>query len=432
MARHFEDDRLDEIRRAEFGSLRKTLLGYGLAAGGTVLMATVIDWRLVLVWGLGYFLTEGCSAFLLNGQIPRSPRLRRWLALASCMASSLIFMSLLLYLIAIDSPPALTFAAASGLVGLLLFHLRRTHQVIDLVVANSLQVGIMACALIWIMLDKLDQPQDRVLMIFSAFAVTVFYVGSLVTSWQNQRDLREAQNRYAAAQKARALSQFAGGVAHDFNNQLTAILGNLDLHDALEDSAERAAALAECRTAAERAAMTVQQLLATTGRTRLVARPIAMEAFLYQLAEVLGDLLDPDMDIEIQPLAEPLFAEVDQDMLETCAIQLCLNAQDATQWAGQVRISAERRNAAPSEDPHPEAPPPYVVLIIEDNGPGVPRDALPLLAEPFYTTKSANEGTGLGLAAVAGFARQSGGALMLETSQRGGLRAQIYLRETDT
>ncbi len=431
MAPHFKDLRRDDIRRSEYGSRRRTLAAYALVAMGTVLLSMVVDWHLVLAWGLAYVFAEGCTAGLLHGQVPRNPPLRYWLSLVSYVARGLIFMSLPFYLIAVDSPPALCFAAGSGLVGVLLFTLQRTHLAIELVIADSLRVGLLTLGLVAVMLGKLDQTADMILVVFSAIASAGFYIGSLVAGWHNQRELREAQNRYAIAQKARALGQFAGGVAHDFNNQLTAILGNLDLFDELEEPADRDAALHDCRVAAERAALTVQQLLATTGRTRLWSQPLAMEGFLYQLAEVLGDLLDPDMEIEVQPPEEPLVAQVDRDILETCAIQLCLNAQDATRGAGRVLIRTERRRSAPSLNPAPEAPPPYIVLIIEDNGPGVPADALPYLAEPFYTTKGATEGTGLGLAAVAGFARQSGGGLMLQAAPQGGLSAQIYLRESD-
>ncbi|MGP6085561.1 ATP-binding protein [Antarctobacter jejuensis] len=429
MARLFEDQRLDGLRRAEYGSRRKTLVGYGLVATGAVLLATILDWPLVLVWSLSYFLAEVCTAALIYGYFPGSPVLRYRAALVSYTVAGLAFMSLPLYLIASPGAPAMAFAASCGLAGMLLFTLQRTYYVIELVIADCLRVTVLTLGLAVPMLVQLDQLADRLLVLFSAVGVAGFYIGSLISSWQNQRDLRDAQKSYAISQKARALGQFAGGVAHDFNNQLTAILGNLDLHDALDDEAERQAALQDCRSAAERAAITVQQLLASTGRTRLSSQPLEMEGFLFALADLLGDLLEPEMDIEVQPPAEYLVAHADRDMLETCAIQLCLNAQDATRGAGRVHIRAERRRTAPPLTPPPDAPPPYVVLIIEDNGPGVPSEALPLLAEPFYTTKGPAEGTGLGLAAVAGFARQSGGGLMLEKSPRGGLMAQIYLRE---
>ena len=419
--------RLEDLHRAEYGSRGETVIRYLIMGSVVGVLLFVLDRTLVMIWGGMYFLLEISVAAAVHMRGLVSTQTRYLVALSLYGLSGLCFMSLPLYLISANISPGMTFAGGAGLVGLLLYTLQRPQREPGLMVADCAQVLIITAALLIILHPKLDTWMDQITVVFIALCVAGYYVGSLTVGWRQQRRLRDAQQRYATAQKARAMGQFVGGVAHDFNNQLTAVLGNLELHEQLTNPQDRAAALSECRAAAERAAMTVQQLLASSGRTRLAPTPLAMGDFLFDLGEVLTDLLDPEMTVELVPLPDPLVAYVDQDMLETSAIQLCLNAQDATKGRGRIALSVEQRSAMSGQAPHPDAPHSFVALIIEDNGPGVPVDALPMIAEPFYTTKPASEGRGLGASAVAGFARQSGGDLLFETSPMGGLRAVVLL-----
>jgi signal transduction histidine kinase len=418
--------RLEDLRKAEYGSRAETVIRYTVMCLVMLALTFVLELTLVLAWGTLYFLLEGCVALFVHASVLGTTRLRYGLALAFYMLSGLCFMSLPLYFIAAEISPALTFAGSAGLVGLLLYTLQRPEREKSLIVADCVQILLMAAALMVILHAKVESWPERIMVLLIALGAAGYYIGSMVSGWRQQEALRKANQRYAHAQKARALGQFVGGVAHDFNNQLTAILGHLDLFEHLESKAERATAVSQSRAAAERAAMTVQQLLASSGRMRLFPAPVAMDGFAYDLADVLTDLLEPGMTVEVTPPGDSFTALADRDMLETSAIQLCLNAQDATGAQGTLRLSiALRRMPLATTGGHGSC----VALIIEDDGPGVSEEALPLLAEPFYTTKPVNEGRGLGLAAVSGFARQSGGSLLLEHSTRGGLRASILLPE---
>lgn len=429
MPRQPYDIRLEDMRRAEYGSRGELLIRYGIMAAAILVLTLTLPPRIALGWGAAYAVLEGVLAAVLILGPRNAPNLRYGMALGVHLLSGLCFMTLPIYLITPPAESAHGFAGAAGLVGLLLYSLQRSQREPGLMLVDCLQVCVMGGAVVLVLMPALDSWADRLTVILLAVAVGVYYIGSLVSGWRMERNLRDAQQRYAASQKARAMGQFVGGVAHDFNNQLTAILGHLDLFETLDSPAERSAALNEIRSAAERAARTVQQLLASSGRTRLTPAPVQMGEFLYDLGEVLTDLLDPGMTVEVAPMEDPLTVLADADMLETCAIQLCLNAQDATHGQGHIRLSCERRVAAQALAPMEITAPACVALIIEDNGPGVAPEALPLLAEPFYTTKSASEGRGLGLSAVAGFARQSGGTLRLEPALQGGLRAVLLLPE---
>lgn len=427
MSRIAYSARLEDMRRAEFGSRTEVAVRYLVMALVVVLLTFVIDLWLALTWAAAYVTGEAGTAAAVHLTRLGTPRFRYHLALGFYVFCGIVFLGLPLYLISAGISPALNYVAAAGLVGWPLYTLQRTQKDQSLLTADCGLVVTMSAVLLAVMYGKLDGWADRLTVLFITLAVVGYYLGSVYSGWRHQVDLRQTQHKYAMAQKSRALAQFSGGVAHDFNNQLTTILGNLELHDQLDTPEDRKAALQSCRLAAEQAALTVQQLLATSGRTRLSPRPVEMEPFLYEFGDLLTDLLEPGMVVEVVPPEEPLTARVDRDMLETSAIQLCLNAQDATGGQGIIRLRVERRAMAPGSERRPDTPPPYVVLIIEDNGPGVPQEALPLLAEPFYTTKPPHEGKGLGLSAVSGFARQSGGLLLIEAALGGGLKTMLYL-----
>ncbi|MBY6114625.1 hypothetical protein KUW09_09120 [Mameliella alba] len=422
------ESRLDDMRRAEYGSRWEIVTRYSVLTIVITILLLLIDRKIAVSWTACYVLLELGLVLTLTQPKLCPPHLRYGLALTFYLLSALCFMALPLYFIATRISPGLTFTGAAGLVGFGLYTLQRPQKEIGFVIADCLLVGILVLALVIVLQPMLDRWMDRVMVAFVALAVLGYYIGSMISGWRLQSDLRAAQKRYASAQMARALGQFVGGVAHDFNNQLTVILGNLELFDQLDRPDDRRRALEETRSAASRAAVTVKQLMASSGRTRLSPSAVPIEGFLYDLGEVLSDMLPQAMTVEITPPPDPLVARVDRDMLETCAIQLCLNAQEATSGRGTIRISADRR-AMPADLSPPADAPPFIALDIEDDGPGVASEALPMLAEPFYSTKPAHEGRGLGLSSVAGFARQSGGGLHLDRPLRGGLRATLYLIE---
>jgi len=427
MPRRAYQDRIDEVRRAEFGSRVEVAVRYGVLLSVAVVVYLVLQNALAIAWPVAHFVAEAITIVLLHMRNGWAPRLRYWGAICSYTLSGAIFASLPIYFIATDPSIAMKFAAAVGIVGLAVYTLQRRHHDTGMMVSDMIQIGAISIGLLAALFPQVPGWQDRLFMIFVIVAANGYYIGANYSSVQQNRQLRDAQQRYAHAQKARALNQFVGGVAHDFNNQLTAILGHLELFDLLDDPKERASALDQSRQAARRAALTVQQLLASSGRTRLDPSSLPVQDALHNVKSVLDDLLAPGMRVSVLPTENDLSAFVDGDMLETCLIQAALNAQDATRGRGHIRLWAEHWTSAPLVDNGPEAAAPYAVIVMEDDGPGVSKEALPMLAEPFYTTKNVGEGSGLGLSAIAGFARQSGGTLVLSNSEESGLRLAVVL-----
>lgn len=427
MSRASYEDRLEDIRRTEYGSRLETFTRHAGVLTGALVVWLAFDQPVAIAWGLLHSLLQIVFALVLTNRIPMPARERYRAAIALYTLTGLNYAAYPLHLLASAAPLPLMIAAGCGLFSQGMYILQRRQLEFGIVVIDVLQSTAVTVIFILVMLPQVSSLRDSFVVGAVPCVLLTYHLVALFSGLRQQQRLRETQARYAASQKARALNQFVGGVAHDFNNQLTAILGHLELHDVLDDPAERRDALDESRRAARRAALTVQQLLASSGRTRLNPRAVPLADVLANLKLVLGDLLGPGMRVTVVPPPDAATAWVDADMLETCLIQLCLNAQDATLGQGKIRLWVEVSDAVPSLDPAPDAKGPYATLMCEDNGPGVPKEALPLLAEPFYTTKNAHEGAGLGLSAVAGFARQSGGVLSITQAPLAGLRVALTL-----
>nr|WP_240989143.1 ATP-binding protein [Salipiger mangrovisoli] len=196
------------------------------------------------------------------------------------------------------------------------------------------------------------------------------------------------------------MEQLTGGVAHDFNNLLTAVLGNMELARLSRSASERDELMDEAERAARRGAELTGQLLAMASCARL--RPVTMSASeaLHGLSKRAGDLMTPDhkLSVEIAP-GLPLI-RVDGPRLQTCLLELLSNARDAMPDGGAIELRVQPSGAG-------------VCFELRDHGSGIPADLLPLVCEPYFTTKPVGEGSGLGLAILRGFAEQSGGTFKL-------------------
>src|SRR5690606_37586027 len=214
------------------------------------------------------------------------------------------------------------------------------------------------------------------------------------------------------SQKMDAIGQLAGGVAHDFNNLMLAILANTEL--ALgEDgaSAEVEEHLKEIQAAGERAAALTKQLLAFSRRQPLRPQIVDLNQLIHGLMKMLTRLLPENISFEHLAGHELASVSVDPSQLEQVVVNLCVNARDAMPNGGRLTLETEnvlvsRRYA----EAHPWATPGrYVLLSVTDTGIGMTREARERAFEPFFTTKPAHQGTGLGLSTVYGIVRQHDG-----------------------
>lgn len=236
---------------------------------------------------------------------------------------------------------------------------------------------------------------------------------------------REMEARLYHAQKMEAIGTLAGGVAHDFNNYLHVILGNVDIMlGRVADPREMEDGLVQIREAASRAQHLTRQLL-LLGRQK-VARPavVSLDAVLDDAMPMLGTLVGDRIRIRRIRAASELRVRIDPASLEQVVLNLALNARDAMPRGGRLTFDPDTIDV---EEDETLAPGRYVVLSIEDEGSGISAAVLPRIFEPFYTTKAPGRGTGLGLPTAFAIVAEAGGSIRVETRAGAGSTFRILL-----
>ena len=231
-------------------------------------------------------------------------------------------------------------------------------------------------------------------------------------------DKHRSQAQQRQSQKMEAVGRLAGGIAHDFSNVLTAMLGFCDLVLARAgDDLELAADLLEIRKAGERAERLTRQLLAFSRKQILIPQVIDLNHIVLDLHAMLTRLIGDHVRFLIETESELRHTRADAGQIEQILMNLVVNARDAMPHGGTVRISttnATLDNAFVLAHPGSVAGD-YVALSVEDTGNGIPADILAHVFEPFFTTKGPGRGTGLGLPTVYSIVKQSGGYVAIDT-----------------
>ncbi|MFL6716369.1 MAG: response regulator, partial [Burkholderiaceae bacterium] len=232
------------------------------------------------------------------------------------------------------------------------------------------------------------------------------------------------------AQKLEAIGQLTGGVAHDFNNVLQIIGGNLQL---LSQSCQSHEAdgkrIRVAMAAVERGANLASQLLAFARQQPLQPVVVRLDGILRNMHQMVHHTLGDDIEVRTE-IADGLWNSlVDTSQLENVVLNLVLNARDAMRGRGRLTLSAanvelDDRYAAA----HPEARPgQYIRITVSDTGCGMSPELISRVFEPFFTTKLPGEGTGLGLSMAYGFVQQSGGHIVLDSLLGEGTTVSVYL-----
>jgi PAS domain S-box-containing protein len=241
--------------------------------------------------------------------------------------------------------------------------------------------------------------------------------------------LKGLEEQFRQAQKMEAVGRLAGGVAHDFNNLLTVInASSAMLLDGIDDDPSREL-IGEIREAGDRAAMLTRQLLAFSRKQVLQSRVVDLNALLDHLLKLLQRLIGEDVEMSLVGDEALELTNIDPGQFEQAIINLAVNARDAMPEGG--RLTIETHNADLGVDyaeRFPEVEPGrYVLVSVSDTGQGMNEANKARIFEPFFTTKGAGEGTGLGLAMVYGFIKQSGGHIEVSSDVGHGTTFRIYL-----
>ncbi|MGO0788414.1 histidine kinase famiy protein [Herbaspirillum seropedicae] len=264
--------------------------------------------------------------------------------------------------------------------------------------------------------------------------------GNLKYFFSSQLDIsrrRDAEQALGQARKMEALGQLTGGIAHDFNNLLQVITGYLDminlaLRSDKPDLARVARSADSIRKASGKAAMLTQQLLAFARKQRLEGRTINLNSLTEGFTDLVSRTLGGDITVQTE-LARGLWnCRLDPTQMEVALLNVLINARDAMNGRGRVRIRTANEDLA---DPDRAVQLGlkeglYVSIAVTDDGPGIAPDILPRVMDPFFTTKDEGKGTGLGLSMVYGFVKQSGGSVRITSGAEGGTTVTIYFPAT--
>ncbi|HAE38280.1 MAG TPA: PAS domain-containing sensor histidine kinase [Candidatus Riflebacteria bacterium] len=238
------------------------------------------------------------------------------------------------------------------------------------------------------------------------------------------------ESKLLQAQRLESVGRLAGGVAHDYNNMLSVIIGYAELAMGKTAASESLKTdLQEILKAAQRSAAITRQLLAFSRQQTIEPHVLDLNKTIESMLKMLRPLIGEDIDLLWKPCLTDLLVKMDTSQIDQILANLCVNARDAISGIGKITIEtnsvtlddvicSERVDCAPGE---------YVMLAVSDDGCGMERDLLANIFEPFFSTKKVGHGTGLGLATVYGIVKQNNGLINVYSEPGKGATFKIYL-----
>ncbi|MBU4129649.1 MAG: PAS domain S-box protein, partial [Proteobacteria bacterium] len=247
---------------------------------------------------------------------------------------------------------------------------------------------------------------------------------------KSEADKQMIENQLHQAQKMESVGRLAGGVAHDYNNISSIIIGYTELAlESIEQSNPLYDDLMEILTAAKRSTNITRQLLAFARQQTVAPKVIDLNDTIGNMLKMLRRLIGEDIDLAWMPGAEVWPVKIDPSQIDQVLANLCVNARDAIADVGKVTI--ETKNVTFDEDYCNDhagfIPGEFVLLAVSDDGSGMAPEILGNIFEPFFTTKGPGKGTGLGLATVYGIAKQNNGFINVYSELEKGTTIKIYL-----
>lgn len=277
---------------------------------------------------------------------------------------------------------------------------------------------------IWVSIKaRASLDEDGRLLSYDAF------VEDITERRRAEAERAQLELQFQQAQKMESVGRLAGGVAHDFNNMLTVIMGYAALLRLdIPTHSMQQKALSEIEKAGERARQLTQKLLGFSRQQVIAPVPSDLNELVQDLTEPLGRLIGEDIQLSFIPGKDLGTVLVDASQVNQILLNLVVNARDAMPSGGNLTIATENRHI--SEDYCQKnmevRPGSFVVLSVTDTGVGIAPDVLPRIFEPFFTTKGTNQGTGLGLSMVYGIAKKNGGFVNAYSEPGNGSTFRVY------
>lgn len=243
-----------------------------------------------------------------------------------------------------------------------------------------------------------------------------------------EAERRELEQQLIQAQKMEAVGRLAGGVAHDFNNMLSVIMGHAEIALSLTAPDDpRYEDLQEIGKAAERSASLTRQLLAFARKQTVNPRVLDLNDIVASTLKMLRRLIGEGIDLHWSPGEGLWRVKIDPSQIDQMLANLAVNARDAIGGVGRVTIATANVVIRQEREGQDILPGEYAVLSVADTGAGIDPEALEHIFEPFYTTKDVGKGTGLGLSTVFGIVKQNDGFVEVRSSLNSGTVFRIYL-----
>ncbi len=255
-------------------------------------------------------------------------------------------------------------------------------------------------------------------------------INDITKQKQAEREKAKLKNQLTQVQKLESIGQLAGGVAHDYNNALSVIIGFTDLVMArLDPSGELYADLGEVMSAAKRSTDITRQLLAFARKQTVSPQVLDVNENLQSTLKMLHRLIGEDIDLAWIPGAEVWQVKIDPSQVDQIMANLCINARDAIDGVGKVTIETKNIifDQKYCDDHLGFVPGEFVMIAVSDDGVGIAPEIMDRIFEPFFTTKEVGKGTGLGLATVYGITKQNNGFINVYSEHEKGTTIKIYL-----
>ena len=420
------------LRDNLIGSPLEFISRFGLTGAGVILVAWLVSDPYLLLWLMVFAMLQFAMYRYLLTRKSDARHAEYLAALGFCSLNSATYLFLPGYLW-INGPLIDQFSAVFFVMGYAIYALTREGTVRALAIIDAVPLGLIALFMV-IDFAVLHLPRINLgVPIVMTLIILAYYLLCLRGTFVTRNRLHQTEARVLAAERLEAVGRLTGGVAHDFNNILTAVLGHLELHDALRDPQEKSASLRAAHEAATRAARLTAQLLFFARKARLQATPTNPDVFVTNLADRLRIILPSKVTLRTStPQGMPQIS-VDPNHLETILLHLILNARESMADHGEIRLALDM-----IEETVPRRmqggtqlnPGQYCVIRVEDDGAGIAPQDFDRIFEPFYSTKNRGQSSGLGLPMAAGFADQSGGALAVNSRPGFGTQVMLFLPST--
>lgn len=397
-------------------------LQFGLLALGAIASGLILGVWFPVLWWAAYFaafMTEkAAAAFALRRRLARL----RPAVLGLMAARASIYNVLAVYFWTLEEP-VFQMGTLVMVVGSTLNTSIHQGRFATSVACVAVPNALLFVAIAWLIYLESGFAAPFWGAVVATICILPYYAKSVLTVTQKWRELERVTNELNRSQRIESIGRLTGGVAHDFNNILSVILGSLELMRDAKDPRERTELIDGAIKATENGSELTSQMLAISRRSPLVPRTIDLNEAIASFADMAVRVLPASIKLDVHYAEQPVPAAVDPNMLQSALINLAMNSKDAMPSGGVLSVEVRRR-AEVNQEPGRDR---MCAIVVSDKGAGISDDDLSRVFEPFFTTKELGAGSGLGLSMVKGFVEQSGGQIDVESQVGSGTSVTLTL-----